>query len=93
LQRLGNFGFNPIVVDGVMYLLGPSNAIVAADAVTGKRLWAHVVEDGTPGNRGITYWESKDRVDRRLIFGAGGTLREIARAPANRSRHSAPTAA
>ena len=76
-DKKGNFGFNPIVVDGVMYLLGPSNAIVAADAVTGRRLWAHVVEDGTPGNRGITYWQSKDRMDRRLIFGAGGTLREI----------------
>jgi glucose dehydrogenase len=76
-DKKGNFGFNPIVVDGVMYLLGPSNAIVAVDARSGKQLWAHVVEDGTPGNRGITYWESKDRAERRLIFGAGGTLREI----------------
>src|SRR5256712_12236046 len=60
-----------------MYLLGLANAIVAVDAITGKQIWSHVVEDGTPGNRGINYWESKDRSDRRLIFGAGGTLREI----------------
>src|SRR5204863_9803900 len=25
----GNFGFNPVVVDGVMYVLGQNNAIVA----------------------------------------------------------------
>ncbi|OLD12543.1 MAG: hypothetical protein AUJ01_16085 [Acidobacteria bacterium 13_1_40CM_3_65_5] len=76
-DKKGNFGFNPIVVDRVMYLLGLANAIVAVDAITGKQIWSHVVEDGTPGNRGINYWESKDRSDRRLIFGAGGTLREI----------------
>jgi quinoprotein glucose dehydrogenase len=76
-DKRGNFGFNPIVVDGVMFLLGPANAIVAVDAITGKQIWSHVVEDGTPGNRGINYWESKDRSDRRLIFGAGGSLREI----------------
>jgi glucose dehydrogenase len=76
-DRKGNFGFNPIVVDGVMYVLGPANAIVALEAATGKTIWSHVVEDGSPGNRGINYWESKDRSDRRLIFGAGGALRAI----------------
>ena len=76
-DRKGNFGFNPIVVGRVMYLLGPGNAIVAVDAAGGKEIWSHVVVDGTPGNRGINYWESRDGSDRRLIFGAGGTLREI----------------
>ena len=73
-DRKGNFGFNPIVVDGVMYVLGPNDAIVALDAATGKQIWSHTVEGGSPGNRGINYWESKDRSDRRLIFGAGGAL-------------------
>ena len=73
-DRKGNFGFNPIVVDGVMYVLGPKDAIVALDAATGKQIWSHTVEGGSPGNRGINYWESKDRSDRRLIFGAGGAL-------------------
>jgi quinoprotein glucose dehydrogenase len=76
-DRKGNFGFNPIVVDGVMYVLGPKDAIVALDAITGKPVWSHVVEGGSPGNRGINYWESADRSDRRLIFGAGGALRAI----------------
>jgi quinoprotein glucose dehydrogenase len=76
-DRRGNFGFNPIVVDDVMYLLGPANAIVAVDAATGKQIWTHPVEGNGPGNRGINYWESKDRSDRRLIFGAAGSLRAI----------------
>ena len=76
-DRKGNFGFNPLVVDSVMYVLGPRNAIVALDAGTGKQIWAHVPEGGGPGNRGINYWESRDRATRRLIFAAGGYLRAL----------------
>src|SRR5262245_6536590 len=35
----GNIVFNPLVVEGVMYLQGPQNAIVALDAGTGKEIW------------------------------------------------------
>ena len=76
-DRQSSFSFSPIVVDKVMYVLGAKNAIVALDATTGKHIWSHVPEGGSPGNRGINYWESKDRSDRRLIFAAGGTLRAI----------------
>jgi quinoprotein glucose dehydrogenase len=76
-DRTGNFGFSPLVVDGVMYVLGAQNAIVALDAATGTQVWAHTVDGGSPGNRGINYWESKDRSERRLIYAAGGALREI----------------
>jgi quinoprotein glucose dehydrogenase len=69
------FGFNPLVVDGVMFVLG-RNAIVALDAASGKEVWSHPVE-GTPTDRGINYWESKDRSDRRLIFSANSYLQEI----------------
>jgi quinoprotein glucose dehydrogenase len=72
----GSFGFNPLIVDGVMYVLGQNNAIVALDAATGKQIWSHPVE-GNVANRGINYWESKDRADRRLIFGGGTYLQEI----------------
>lgn len=72
----GRFGFNPIVVDGVMFLLGKDRAIVAVDAATGKQVWSHPVE-GNPTDRGINYWESKDRSDRRLIFAANGYLQQI----------------
>ena len=76
-DRQSSFSFSPIVVDKVMYVLGPQNAIVALDATTGKPIWSHIPEGGSPGNRGINYWESKDRSDRRLIFAAGGALRAI----------------
>jgi quinoprotein glucose dehydrogenase len=72
----GRFGFNPLVVDGTIYLLGPNNAIVALDAATGRPVWTHPTE-GRPTDRGINYWESKDRSDRRLIFSAGAFLQEI----------------
>ena len=76
-DRNGAFSFNPIVVDGVMYVLGRKNSITALDAATGREIWTHVPEGGSPGARGISYWESQDRSDRRLIFGAGGTIRAI----------------
>ena len=76
-DRTAAFSFNPIVVDGVMYVLGRGNSIAALDAATGKEIWTHVPEGGSPGSRGINYWESKDRSNRRLIFGAGGTIRAI----------------
>ena len=72
----GRFGFNPLIADRVMYVLGKDNAIVALDAATGKQVWSHPVE-GRPTDRGINYWESKDRSDRRLIFSAGANLQEI----------------
>ena len=68
--------FNPLVVDGILYALGPGRAIVALDAATGKQFWAHPV-DGSPAERGINYWESRDRADRRLIFTANSFLQEI----------------
>jgi quinoprotein glucose dehydrogenase len=76
-DRTGDFGFNPIVVDDVMYVLGPANAIVALDATKGTPIWSCPTEGGSPGNRGIVYWESRDRSDRRLIYAAGGALRQI----------------
>lgn len=76
-DRKGNFGFNPLIVDNVMYVLGSRNSIAALDAASGKEIWVHAVEGGSPGSRGINYWESRDRSSRRLIFGAGGSLRAI----------------
>lgn len=60
--------FNPIVIDGTMYVAS-ANQIVALDAATGKEIWKH--PGGAPA-RGINYWESKDRKDQRLIMIQGG---------------------
>jgi glucose dehydrogenase len=72
----GTLRFNPIVVDGTMYVLGANRAIVALDAATGKELWTHP-NDGAVGDRGMNYWESKDRSDRRLLYMNGGFLTAI----------------
>lgn len=68
--------FNPVIVDGVMYVLGKQNTIVALDATNGKEVWSHPTE-GPPADRGINYWESKDRSDRRLIFTVNDNLQEV----------------
>src|SRR5215469_10157679 len=76
-DRTGNFGFNPIVADGAMYVLGPKNSIVALDVITGKQIWSHPAEGNIVSQRGIAYWHSKGGSDRRLIFGEGQYLTEI----------------
>ncbi len=68
--------FNPLVAGGVMYVQAKNNSIVALDAVTGKELWAHPFQ-GPLTERGINYWESKDRTDRRLFTTNGGYLTAI----------------
>ena len=71
--------FNPLVVDGVMYVLAKNNSIVALDAASGKEIWTWTAgeEITVITHRGINYWESKDRKDRRLLFSANHYLRAI----------------
>ncbi len=73
------YAFNPIMVDGVLYVLAKRNSIVALDARTGKELWAYTPDPPATliTNRGINYWESKDRSDRRLLFAANNQLQTI----------------
>ena len=69
----GNVIFNPIVIDNVMYVQGSANAIAALDAATGKEIWTHPNMGGI-GARGLNYWESPDRADRRLFYLNAGNL-------------------
>ena len=66
--------FDPLIVDHVMYVAGVKGVVVALDAATGKELWSST-EQAT--ERGITYWESADRTDRRLILTARNGIREL----------------
>jgi quinoprotein glucose dehydrogenase len=52
---------------------------VALDASTGKETWSYSpgAETKIITNRGINYWESKDRSDRRLLFASNHFLRAI----------------
>jgi len=72
----GRFSFNPLIVDGVMYVGGKHSAVVALDAATGRQIWSRPMED-TPTNRGFNYWENHDRSDRRLIFAVNNYLQEL----------------
>jgi glucose dehydrogenase len=73
----GNYLFNPLVVDGVMYVLAKNNSIVALDAAQGKEIWVHETGRGRITARGINYWENQDRSDRRLLFSHNQFLQAI----------------
>ena len=73
------YSFNPLVIGDTAYVLAGKDHIVALDAVTGKQKWSHDIHAKTPllTNRGLSYWQSKDGRDARLIFAADNQLREI----------------
>jgi quinoprotein glucose dehydrogenase len=70
------YRFNPLVVNGVMYVLAQRNSIVALDPQTGKELWRHA-NTGLVGARGMNYWQSAEGRDRRLLYVNDGMLTEI----------------
>src|SRR5579862_110669 len=75
-QDNSSYVFNPLVVDNVLFVLARNTSLVAIDATTGKEIWVHENLNGI-AQRGINYWESKDRRDRRLIFQIHQQLQEI----------------
>ena len=73
-ERLPAFQSTPIVVDGILYFSTPSNRIIALDADSGRELWTFDPQAGTSkrtysAHRGVAYWSSADRRDRRILFG------------------------
>ncbi len=66
--------FNPVVADGVMYVMGKNSSIVALDAGNGKEIWSHPNERGPITTRGINYWESTDGKERRLFYASSNFL-------------------
>ena len=68
--------FNPIVVDGTMYVQSGDGRIAALDPVNGRELWKSETT-GRISTRGINYWQSADRYDRRLVFLNDGLVRAI----------------
>ncbi len=68
--------FNPIIVDSTMFVLGKNSSLIAIHARTGKELWIHTDLSGIT-RRGINYWESGDKKDRRLLFTLNNSLQAI----------------
>ncbi len=62
-RKSGGLQTSPIVVDGVLYGLTPSQKVFALNAATGKLLWKFDSGiKGTQPDRGLAYWaDSADR--------------------------------
>jgi len=64
----GGLQTSPLVVDGVLYGISPTQKIFAVDAATGKELWKF--DSGIKGmqpDRGLAYWS--DKGDKRILVG------------------------
>lgn len=71
-----SYFFSPIVVDTMMYVLGKNYSLIAVNVLTGKEIWIHANLRGLT-RRGINYWESEDKTDKRLIFTLNNSLQAI----------------
>lgn len=71
-----SYQFNPVIVDNVMYVLAKNSSLVAVNIETGSEIWIHAHLRGI-SRRGISYWESEDRSDRRLLFMMNNSLQAI----------------
>jgi quinoprotein glucose dehydrogenase len=64
----GGLQTSPIIVDGVLYGITPTQKVFALDAATGKLLWTF--DSGIKGlqpDRGLAYWASG--TDKRILVG------------------------
>jgi len=74
-HNVAPFESTPLVIDGVLYFSTPSNRVIALDAESGKEIWQFDPQAGREGqrqffqHRGVAYWQSKKRDDRRILFG------------------------
>src|ERR1700756_2718122 len=64
----GGLQTSPLMVDGMLYGISPTQKIFAVDAATGTELWKF--DSGIKGmqpDRGLAYWADKD--DKRILVG------------------------
>ena len=59
-----------------MYVLGRGNSLIAVDATTGKEIWIHKDLRGIIA-RGINFWQSKDKKQKRFIIFLNNTMQAI----------------
>ena len=64
---------NPVIIDGVMFLVTPALKVAALNAATGKLIWLFDPEEKDDGvNRAVTYWEEGNV--KRIFFTPGSLL-------------------
>jgi quinoprotein glucose dehydrogenase len=67
-QEEGGLQTSPIIVEGVLYGITPTQRVFALDAATGKVLWKFDSGiRGTQPDRGLAYWAN--RKDKRILVG------------------------
>lgn len=67
-QEEGGLQTSPIIVEGVLYGITPTQKVFALDAATGKLFWKFDSGiRGTQPDRGVTYWA--DGNDKRILVG------------------------
>ena len=81
------YTFAPIVVDQTLYGAAKNGSLVAIDATTGREIWEHKFPPPPAGGRGgvgglsayrgLNYWESKNRSDRRIFVQVNGYIQAI----------------
>lgn len=69
----GGLQTSPIIVDGVLYAITPTQKVFAVDAATGKPLWTFDSGiAGTQPERGLVFWSSdgsEHGAERRILVG------------------------
>jgi len=74
-HHVAPFESTPLVIDGVLYFSTPSNRVIALESESGKEIWQFDPQSGHSGqrqffqHRGVSYWQSKNGGDRRVLFG------------------------
>jgi quinate dehydrogenase (quinone) len=74
-HHVAPFESTPLAIDGVLYFSTPSNRVIALDAENGKEIWQFDPQASSAGqrqffqHRGVSYWQSKNGDDRRILFG------------------------
>jgi quinoprotein glucose dehydrogenase len=67
-QEEGVLQTSPLIVDGVLYGITPTQKIFALDGATGKQLWKFDSGiRGTQPDRGLAYWS--DEKEKRILVG------------------------
>lgn len=66
----GGLETSPIIVNGILYGITPSQEVFALEAATGRELWkfGSGIKGGQP-NRGLSFWADIDGKDRRILVG------------------------
>ena len=77
-EETGGLQTSPIVVNGILFGISPSQKIFAVDAATGKLKWKFDSGiAGTQPDRGLAYWSSGNNQDQRIIAGVMNFVYEL----------------